>query len=503
MRDVRPHQAMGLDGRREILAGLRPADHQDVGLVEAEPLAYGLDRVGGRGREGRVDGLADEVDPLPGDARLLEFAGDGVAEGEYDLGAPGSGDDQPGVGPHRSRVPLRMAHHREVVDGDDPVPGIDGCGVGERENAAPVGEGGQDDLLESVVTGASRRRPDVAVDPRVADSAGRDHLGVEPGGTSGVKQGSPDAVQTGGPGAKEAPVDDEHPDIVTAPSTIKRVSSVSIVIPVRNGALTLRACLDALSRQQPIPGVATEVIVVDNGSSDATAAIAARHPMVSRVISERRPGSYAARNAGLAVAAGDLIAFTDADCIPAADWIRGGVEATIEGGAELVAGHVRPRVGPAPSVWERFDAGHHVDQRKYVETLGFGATANLFVRRTVFDAVGGFDGEMGSGGDRELCRRAVAAGFRLAYAPGAEVAHGSRRTARETWKLHRRLGAGLHQLHQRGLQPPWWRDDQMLLPLGWAAQVASDDTRRYRHRELLPLAMVVVAARAVGRVTGR
>ena len=278
---------------------------------------------------------------------------------------------------------------------------------------------------------------------------------------------------------------------------------MSVVIPVRDGASTLPACLDALALQAPVPGAAVEVIVVDNGSTDATAGIARRHPAVSAVVCERRPGSYAARNAGLAVATGDVIAFTDADCVPAPGWLRGGVAALLAGGAELVAGHVSPRVGPAPSIWERFDAGHHVDQRKYVETLGFGATANLFLRRSVVDAVGGVDGAMSSGGDRELCRRAVAAGFRLAYAPEAHVAHASRRTARETWKLHRRLGAGLRQLHQRGLQPPWWRDDQMLLPLGWAAEVASDDTRRYRHREMLPLAAVVVAARTFGRMTGR
>jgi glycosyltransferase involved in cell wall biosynthesis len=281
------------------------------------------------------------------------------------------------------------------------------------------------------------------------------------------------------------------------------VSRVSVVIPVRDGARTLAACLDAIAGQRPVRDVAVEVIVVDNGSTDATADLAARHPAVSRVVTERRPGSYAARNAGLAAATGDLIAFTDADCVPAPNWLHTGVAAVVAGHGDLVAGHVTPRVRADPSIWERFDAGHHVDQRKYVEILGFGATANLFVRRLVLDGVGAFDGAMGSGGDRELCRRAVVAGFQLAYAPEAEVVHGSRRTALETWRLHRRLGAGLRQLHERGLQPPWWRDDQMLLPLGWAAQVASDDTRRYRHRELLPLATLVVAARATGRMTGR
>lgn len=272
-----------------------------------------------------------------------------------------------------------------------------------------------------------------------------------------------------------------------------------MIIPVRDGAQTLPACLDAMLGQEP----ALELIVIDNGSRDGSRALAERHPAVSRVVGERRPGSYAARNAGLAVATGDVIAFTDADCTPCPGWLREGVEALVAGGADLVAGRVAPDVSADPTMWESFDAGHHVDQRKYVETLGFGATANLFVRRTVLDAVGVFDAAMASGGDRELCRRATAAGFRLAYAPHARVSHRSRRTAGETWKLHRRLGAGLGQLHRRGLHPPWWRDDQMLLPLGWAAEITSSPQRHYRHREMLPLAAVVVAARAVGRMTRR
>jgi glycosyltransferase involved in cell wall biosynthesis len=273
-----------------------------------------------------------------------------------------------------------------------------------------------------------------------------------------------------------------------------------VIVPVRNGGATLGACLDGL-RAQLEPALRVEVIVVDNGSTDGTAALARRHPIAATVVTERRPGSYAARNAGGAAAAGDVLAFTDADCVPEAGWLRAGLAALRD--ADLVGGRVVPVLRRQPTVWERFDAGHHVDQRKYVEELGFAATANLLVRRCVYESVGGFDAVMTSGGDRAFCVRATAAGFRLAYAPGAAVRHGTRRTAAATWRLHRRLGAGLRQLHRRGMQPPWWRDDQMLLPLGWAAEVASGPDRRYRHREMLPLAALIVAARAAGRVVGR
>jgi GT2 family glycosyltransferase len=277
-------------------------------------------------------------------------------------------------------------------------------------------------------------------------------------------------------------------------------AAVSVIVPVRDAAATLGDCLDGLAEQQ-LTGVDFEVIVVDNGSHDDTPRIARHHPLGPRVISESRPGSYAARNAGLAVAQGKAVAFTDGDCCPGPAWLVRGLRALQS--AELAAGRVRPRLSSAPTRWERFDAGHHVDQRKYVEVLGFGATANLFVRREVFDGIGVFDGTLRSGGDREFCNRATAAGFRLAYAGDAEVTHRSRRTARETWRLHRRLGVGLRDLSRRGMQPPAWRDDQMLLPIGWAAQVASGSDRVYRQREMVGLAAVVVAARWTGRLTGR
>ncbi len=293
------------------------------------------------------------------------------------------------------------------------------------------------------------------------------------------------------------------------------MTTISVIVPVRNGAATLAACLDGLLAQSRR---ADEIIVVDNGSSDATAALASSHPVGARVIREDRPGSYTARNAGIAAsgsatsgsAAGgpsDVLAFTDADCIPGPRWLAAAEEA-IDGGIDLVAGRVAPIVSERPSLWEKFDAGHHVDQRKYVEECGFGATANLVVRRAVFAAAGTFDARLRSGGDREFCLRATRAGFRLGYAPDAVVSHHSRRSLRETWQLHRRLGAGLHDLAKRGLQPPAWRDDQMLLPIGWAAEVANAvaprrDGRSHRQRELVPLATVVVAARWTGRVTGK
>jgi hypothetical protein len=161
---------------------------------------------------------------------------------------------------------------------------------------------------------------------------------------------------------------------------------VSVVIPVRNDAERLGACLDALAAQ--VGGLTVQVIVADNGSSDGSAALANQHPAATTVVVESRRGSYAARNAGIAAADAPVLAFTDADCTPDPDWLVEGLRHLH--GVDLAAGAVRMLVPREPSVWAVWDAAHYLNQEAFVAD-GFGATANLFVRRSTIDAVGPFD----------------------------------------------------------------------------------------------------------------
>lgn len=276
------------------------------------------------------------------------------------------------------------------------------------------------------------------------------------------------------------------------------VPVISVVVPVRNGASALPALLDALAAQLDAP--AFEVIVVDNGSSDATRAVASRHPAVTTVVVEGRPGSYRARNTGLAAARGALVAFTDADCVPAVDWLAHGVAALDE--SALVGGAISQARSEDPSAWEIYDRATYLDQREMVENQDFAATANLFVRREVFDAVGRFDDRLASSGDYEFGRRAVAAGFHLSFDPAAMVVHRPRATAREIWRLHRRLGAGWAMLAALGKRPPVWRDRAMWIPLGWVAHAVSLAGDPLRRRRLLVVHSVATAARWAGRARG-
>ena len=116
---------------------------------------------------------------------------------------------------------------------------------------------------------------------------------------------------------------------------------VSVVIPVWNSPDLIGKCLTALA-QQTYPRDRFEVLVVDNGSTDATANVARSYPFVA-VLSEPVAGSYRARNRGLRSARGEYVAFTDADCIPDPDWLTAAVRAArLYPQAGVLAGHGGP-----------------------------------------------------------------------------------------------------------------------------------------------------------------
>lgn len=275
--------------------------------------------------------------------------------------------------------------------------------------------------------------------------------------------------------------------------------SVVVIVPVRDGAATIGALLDALADQT----VPHRVVVVDNASTDPTTAVARTHPSSPEVVHEPQPGSYAARNRGL-VERGDagVVAFTDADCRPDPRWLEVAM-AHLEGDADLVGGRVVPDTTPDPTVWERYDRGIYLDQQLNVESDGFAATANLVVRREVVDAIGPFDGSLRSSGDRQWTERAVRHGFDLVYAHDAVVRHQPRTTAGEIWRLFRRLGAGWHDLARQGLRPPLWRERELWIPYRWVHHQVKDSGGAVSPWVLGPVHLFAMAARLLGRLTGR
>jgi glycosyltransferase involved in cell wall biosynthesis len=225
----------------------------------------------------------------------------------------------------------------------------------------------------------------------------------------------------------------------------QRPPFVSVVVPTYDDN-RLVLLLEAL-RGQTYDRDRYEVVVCDNGSHvDVPAQVQAIAKDVSaRTVFEPRPGSYSARNAALRETNGAVLAFTDADCLPAADWLASGVEAFFGPAVpDLVAGRVEVFAGGFKrTITELFETVNAFPQQQYVERDRFGATANLFVRREVIDRVGPFDATLRSGGDREFCNRAVDAGFSIVYDDAVVVRHPARRTFAELRRKQRRTSRGL------------------------------------------------------------
>jgi len=208
---------------------------------------------------------------------------------------------------------------------------------------------------------------------------------------------------------------------------------ISVVLPVRDGLPWLEAQLGALAAQQC--DQPWEVVVADNGSIDASMAVARaweeRGGVIRVLDASAKPGPAAARNAGAGAARGELLAFCDADDVVQPGWLQACIIAL--GEADVVAGTfdltslngARP-TEPAPAATSQ---------------LGFlpaGLAANLAVRREAWTVVGGFDEDLLVGEDIDLCWRMQLQGFRFAVAPGAVVA---RREREELGPLFRRAFA--------------------------------------------------------------
>lgn len=201
---------------------------------------------------------------------------------------------------------------------------------------------------------------------------------------------------------------------------------VSVIIPVYNDPEHLRLCLQALA-QQTYPQDRFEVIVVDNGS-DAAADIKGTIRQFANAIAldEEKPGSYAARNKGLTVAKGDAIAFTDADCIPAPDWIARGIAHLQQvANCGFVGGEIEIfwRDRDRPSTVELYESILAFRQQDCIEKHHYSVTANLFTWKKVVEAVGVFDSQLKSNGDIEWGNRVYAMGYQQVYAEDVRVAH--------------------------------------------------------------------------------
>lgn len=236
---------------------------------------------------------------------------------------------------------------------------------------------------------------------------------------------------------------------------------VSVVIPVYNDAARLKICLEALENQT-YPQSQYEIIVIDNGSDvvEQVEAVVAQYPNAIAT-QELTPGSYAARNHGLTLAKGDVIAFTDADCVPAADWLEQGVHHLLTTpNCGLVAGKVEIffENPDRPTPVELYESVTAFPQERLLQQSRGGATANVLTWRKVIDRVGNFNDRLKSNGDLEWGKRVFLAGYQQVYAADVRVGHPARRSLAQLHKRTVRLAGGVYDLYIKRDASFWERN---------------------------------------------
>jgi GT2 family glycosyltransferase len=214
--------------------------------------------------------------------------------------------------------------------------------------------------------------------------------------------------------------------------------SVSVIVCSYNGGRTLARCLESLGKLS-YPNY--EVILVDDGSTDNTAEIAAKFPNV-RYIHQTNHGLSHARNTGATAAKGNVFAYTDSDCMADPDWLYYLIGTLTSGDYAGVGG---PNVSPPARNSIQACVAAAPGGPSHVLLTDTEAEhipgCNMAFYRWAFENVGGFDPEyLKAGDDVDFCWRLQQAGFVIAFSPTAIVWHHRRFTLREFLKQQEGYG---------------------------------------------------------------
>ena len=196
--------------------------------------------------------------------------------------------------------------------------------------------------------------------------------------------------------------------------------TVSIVIPAYNAERTIGLTVGA-ALAQDVTGL--EIVVVDDGSKDGTAEAVRKYPG-AKYVRQENAGPACARNTGWRASSGDIVIFTDSDCVPEKGWVR-----------QLVSGFMDDSIGAVTGSYGIANADHllprliheeikhrHTGYRDFVKFFG---SYNVAIRRKALEETGGFDESYrrASGEDNDLSYRVLKAGYKIAFSAGALVAH--------------------------------------------------------------------------------
>jgi mycofactocin system glycosyltransferase len=243
-----------------------------------------------------------------------------------------------------------------------------------------------------------------------------------------------------------------------------RLPTISVVIPVKDRAGELGRCLESIANMD-YPRELVQVIVVDDGSTDSSASVAASHGALVVPSGGTGRGPAAARNVGARLAGGEILAFIDSDCTASTPWL-----------AELLPAFSDPKIVAVGGLVDGMCMESAVDRYESVmSSLSLGGreltggagndtfylpSCNLLVRRSPFLQAGGFNDLMHVGEDVDLTWRLRDQGWTIAYLPVGRVFHEHRSSIRSF--MSRRFDYGTSEGTLQRLHPE--RHKRMVIP---------------------------------------
>lgn len=225
---------------------------------------------------------------------------------------------------------------------------------------------------------------------------------------------------------------------------------LSVIIPTYNSNDSLHQCLMALS-QQSLNHDNYEVIVIDNGSDSPLSESDLKQYLLNSTLKHQpKVGSYAARNMGISHANGNVLAFTDADCVPDKNWLKCGLDLMKLNQLTMIGGRVDVIfVNEKPTLAEMYDVFTGFPQEFSVTKRFFAITANMFTNQAVFKKIGLFNENLKSAGDAEWGFRAYKNNIKQLYAENAIVYHPARTKLSQLLNQARRTEGGRVNLYRQ------------------------------------------------------
>jgi glycosyltransferase involved in cell wall biosynthesis len=227
---------------------------------------------------------------------------------------------------------------------------------------------------------------------------------------------------------------------------------ISVIIPIYNSKKFLGKLFKSILEQN-LENDKFEVVFVDNNSSDGSERMIKEFITKNKnynfkyLFYDNKQSSYAARNFGVENCEGNVLAFTDSDCVLSQNWLLNIYNEVKKDDNKIISGNIELFIKDEENIWENFDKIVHMRNDLKIKKNEI-ATANMVVSKEVFLDIGFFD-EVKSGGDFNWAKTAVKEGYKIVFKPDIIVFHPTRKNYNEIRKKLLRLAYGEGELYKK------------------------------------------------------